>query len=121
MPTPWQGDWTLHDPRDPGRSDRMFPGVGVAASTDAGADTVGSFRLVDPGMRRRIDLEVRNGNTAVVWNPGQAAAARMADVGAHWREFVCLEAANAGPDLIELTPGATHILQQTITATAIVP
>ena len=42
----------------------------------------------------------------------------MADVDAHWREFVCLEAANAGPDLVELAPGASHTLQQTITVTA---
>ena len=74
--------------------------------------------LVDPGMGRRIGLEMRNGNTAVVWNPGAEAAARMADVDAHWREFVCLEAANAGPDLVELAPGASHTLQQTITVTA---
>ncbi len=60
---------------------------------------------------------MRNANTAVVWNPGEAAAARMADVGAHWRQFVCLEAANAGPDLVELAPGASHTLQQTITVT----
>ena len=40
------------------------------------------------------------------------------DVDAHWREFVCLEAANAGPDLVELAPGASHTLQQTITVTA---
>jgi len=102
-----QGDWTLHDPRDPGRSDRMFP--------DAG----GSFRLVDPGMNRRIDLEVRDGRTAVVWNPGEAAAARMADVGGHWRSFVCLEAANAGPDVVELAPGATHVLVQKISVAAL--
>ena len=112
------GHWSLHDPRDPGRSDRLFPGVGVATSTQADADTSARFLLVDPGMGRRIGLEMRNGNTAVVWNPGAEAAARMADVDAHWREFVCLEAANAGPDLVELAPGASHTLQQTITVTA---
>jgi len=98
-----RGHWTLHDPRDPGRSDRMFPGAG------------GSYRLVDPGLGRRIEVEVRDGRTAIVWNPGEAGAARMADVGPHWRQFVCLEAANAGPDDVELAPGATHALVQTIT------
>ncbi len=97
-----QGDWTLHDPRDPGRSDRMFPGAGAR------------YCLVDPGMRRRIALEVGDGRTAVVWNPGESAAARMPDVGPHWRGFVCLEAANAGPDPVELAPGATHTLVQKI-------
>ena len=125
-----QGHWTLDDPRDPGRSDRLFPGAGAGAGTDthvgasAGVDaglgdgTIGHYRLVDPGLRRHIDLAVRNASTAVVWNPGQAAAARMADVGVHWRGFVCLEAANAGSDLVELAPGASHTLQQTITVTA---
>ncbi len=97
-----QGHWSLDDPRDPGRSDRLFPGAG------------GSYRLVDPGLKRRIGLEVRDGRTAVVWNPGETAAARMPDVGPHWREFVCLEAANAGPDVVELAPGATHVLVQEI-------
>ena len=97
-----QGHWSLDDPRDPGRSDRLFPGAG------------GSYRLVDLGLKRRIGLEVRDGRTAVVWNPGETAAARMPDVGPHWREFVCLEAANAGPDVVELAPGATHVLVQEI-------
>ena len=96
------GEWDLHDPRDPGRADRLFPGAG------------GSYRLVDPGLRRRIDLQVRDGATAIVWNPGEAGAAKMADVGPHWRRFVCLEAGNAGPDVVELAPGATHTLVQAI-------
>src|SRR5690606_33199628 len=33
-----QGDWILADPRDPGRSDRTYPGAG------------GRYRLVDPGL-----------------------------------------------------------------------
>jgi glucose-6-phosphate 1-epimerase len=100
-----QGHWNLHDPRDPGRADRLFPAAG------------GHYRLVDPGLRRRIDLQVTDGRSVVVWNPGEAGAARMADVGAHWREFVCLEAANAGPDVVELAPAATHTLVQQISVT----
>jgi glucose-6-phosphate 1-epimerase len=96
------GDWHLLDPRDPGRADFMFPAAG------------GSYRLVDPGLRRRIELEVRDGRTAIVWNPGEAGAAKMADIGPHWRRFVCLEAANAGPDVVELAPGATHALVPSI-------
>lgn len=97
-----RGDWTLLDPRDPGRSDRMY----------GAAD--GQYQLVDPGLDRRIKLSVANGRTAVVWNPGEAAAAKMADVGPHWREFVCLEAANAGPDVVVLPPGENHVLVQMI-------
>ena len=101
-----QGSWTLHDPRDPGRSDRLFPAAG------------GRYRLLDPGLQRMIELQVGQGRTAVVWNPGEAGAARMPDVGPHWRQFVCLEAANAGPDRVELAPGASHTLVQTLSVSA---
>lgn len=37
----------------------------------------------------------------------------MADVGPGWKNYVCLEASNAGPDVVTLAPGARHILKQT--------
>jgi len=97
-----QGDWSLRDPRDPGRSDRIYTGAG------------GRYSLVDPVLRRRIDLQTEGSRTLVAWNPGEAGAAKMEDVGAGWRHFVCLEAANAGPEVIELAPGARHTLKQTL-------
>lgn len=98
-----QGDWLL--PADDPRSDRIYPG----------AD--GRYRLIDPGLQRAIDVEVRGGRSAVVWSPGEHGAAGMADVGPHWREFVCVEAANAGPDRFDVPPGGTHTLTQTISVT----
>ncbi len=97
-----QGDWSLQDPRDPGRSDRIY--------IDAG----GLYTLLDPGLQRRIHLATSGSRTLVAWNPGEAGAHAMVDVGSHWRQFVCLEPANAGPEVIELAPGARHVLQQTI-------
>lgn len=97
-----QGDWNLRDPRDPGRSDRIYLQAG------------GQYSLVDPVLRRRIDLRTEGSKTLVAWNPGEAGAAKMDDVGEGWRQYVCLEAANAGPDVIELAPGARHVLRQTI-------
>jgi glucose-6-phosphate 1-epimerase len=96
------GDWSLQDPRDPGRSDRIYTGAG------------GRYTLLDPGLQRRIEIATAGSRTLVAWNPGEAGAQKMADVGAHWRQFVCLEAANAGPEVIELAAGAQHVLQQTI-------
>lgn len=96
------GDWSLQDPRDPGRSDRIYTGAG------------GRYTLLDPGLQRRIEIATAGSRTLVAWNPGDAGAQKMADVGAHWRQFVCLEAANAGPEVIELAAGAQHVLQQTI-------
>ncbi|MDY6808539.1 MAG: D-hexose-6-phosphate mutarotase [Actinomycetota bacterium] len=93
-------DWVL--PADDPRSDRIYPGAG------------GEYRLIDPVLQRAIDVTVHGGQSAVVWNPGEHGAADMADVGPHWREFVCVEAANAGPDVIDVPAGGTHTLTQTI-------
>jgi len=101
-PRQQQGEWSLRDPRDPGRSDRIY--------TQAG----GRYLLKDPGLKRRIEITTTGSRSLVAWNPGEAGASKMADVGAGWRNYVCLEAANAGPDVVTLAPGAQHVLQQTL-------
>lgn len=98
------GDWRL-PPVTP-RCDRVYP--------DAG----GRYRLVDPGYGRVIEVTAHGARTAVVWNPGPDAESGMADVGAHWPEFLCVEAANAGPDVVEVAAGATHTMTQTISVRA---
>ena len=98
-------DWTLHDPRDPGRSDRIYTGTGHR------------FDLVDPAGGRRIRLDTFGSRSLVVWNPGEAGTAAIADLPDDgWRTFVCLEAANAGEDAIELEPGQRHRLSHVISA-----
>ena len=100
------GAWDLHDPRDPGRSDRIYHRAG------------GRYVLHDPVLRRRIELTTSGSRSLVVWNPGEQGIAAISDAPVDgWRHFVCLEAANAGEDVIELAPGEAHTLQQTISAT----
>lgn len=95
------GDWHLDDARDPGRSDYVY------------TDAPGRYVLDDPGLGRRIVLSTTGSRSLVVWSPGESVAAGMADVGADaWRGFVCLEAANAGPDEVRLAPGTRHLLSQ---------
>ena len=97
------GDWTLQDPRDPGRSDRTYQSTGDC------------FELHDPVLRRCITLQTSGSRSLVVWNPGESGIAAIADAPADsWRDFVCLETANAGEDVIELAPGQRHTLQQTL-------
>ncbi|MFL6587761.1 MAG: D-hexose-6-phosphate mutarotase [Luteimonas sp.] len=97
------GAWVLDDARDPGRSDYIY--------VDAG----GGYLLDDPGLDRRIELETSGSRTLVVWNPGEAAAERGSDMNdGAWRGFLCLEAANAGPDIVRLAPGQTHVLTQRV-------
>ncbi|MGC5245675.1 D-hexose-6-phosphate mutarotase [Gordonia sp. DT219] len=94
------GDWTL--PADRPRSDRVYP--------DAG----GTYRLVDPGFGRAIEIRGHAARTAVVWNPGVDVANGMADIGPHWREFACVETANVGDDAVHVAAGTTHSMWQTI-------
>lgn len=94
------GDWSLREPRDPGRSDRIYTGAG------------GDYTLVDPVLGRRIRILTEGSRSLVAWNPGEQGGRGMADVGDGWRHYVCLEAANAGPDVVVLAPGKTHVLKQ---------
>jgi len=97
------GAWDLHDRRDPGRSDRIYHRVG------------GRYSMHDPVLRRRIHLTTSGSHSLVVWNPGEQGIGALSDAPTDgWRRFVCLEAANAGEDVIELAPGGAHTLQQTI-------
>jgi glucose-6-phosphate 1-epimerase len=45
----------------------------------------------------------------VLWNPFEAKAKTMADIGAgEWKNFVCVEAVNALENTVTVAPGATH-------------
>lgn len=102
------GEWSLDDARDPGRSDRIYSGTGHR------------FDLLDPAGGRRIRLDTFGSRSLVVWNPGQAGAAAIADMPDDgWRTFVCLEAANAGEDAIELEPGQRHRLSHVVSASSL--
>lgn len=99
------GEWNLQDPRDPGRSDRIYHRTG------------NRFALIDPALGRRIDLTTSGSRSLVVWNPGASGISAIGDAPVDgWHRFVCLEAANASEDAISLVPGQTHTLQQTVSA-----
>ncbi|MCS6996009.1 MAG: D-hexose-6-phosphate mutarotase [Casimicrobiaceae bacterium] len=101
------GPWTLADPRDPGRSDRIYH--------DAG----GAYRVNDPTFGRVIEVVSSGSRSVVVWNPGAEAVRGFADIPHEaWPHFLCLEVANCGDDVVELAPGETHVLRQTLTAQA---
>ncbi len=75
----------------------------------------GRYRLRDPIRRRDILIESDGSASVVVWNPGAQAGEQMTDVGANnWRNFFCVEVANAGSDVITLAPQSTHALSQTV-------
>lgn len=99
-----QGDLVQATPFDATAAcDRVYHGVS------------GAYQLNDPVWRRRIVIESTGSQSLVVWNPGAERSRAIADLGpTAWRDFYCLEVANAGPDVVLLAPGAEHQLSQTI-------
>lgn len=65
-------------------------------------------QLVDPGAKRRIVLSLEGFVDAVLWNPGEAKAAALADMGpGEYKQMVCIEAAVATSGPIEVAPDTT--------------
>jgi glucose-6-phosphate 1-epimerase len=87
--------------------DRIYQHPGVAQTHH--------YTLEDRAWQRSIHITTRGSQSLVVWNPGQDQARNMSDVPeTAWSNFLCLEAANAGVDVITLAPGAQHQLSQTL-------
>lgn len=74
-------------------------------------DATGEVMLVDKAGGRSIAVDKSGSRSTVVWNPGPAKAARLGDLGQEgYRQMVCIEPANAGADVVELSPGGMHTL-----------
>ncbi|SIN77343.1 D-hexose-6-phosphate mutarotase [Salinivibrio sp. ES.052] len=57
-----------------------------------------TLTLTDPLGNRRLKVNNRGATSAVIWNPGQAAAVKMADMEDNgYLKFVCIEAAIEQP------------------------
>lgn len=69
--------------------------------------------LIDGGRGARVEIESVGSRSAVVWNPWEQKTARLGDMGSPdaYRQMLCIETANAGDDVVEVAPGATHRLQ----------
>ena len=73
--------------------------------------------LVDDGFGRRVVIEAWGNTDLVVWNPGPAVAAAMADFDSDgFERMLCIEPAIALDNRIRLGPGERHALGQTIRA-----
>lgn len=69
----------------------------------------------DPKWGREILLEKGGSLATVVWNPWIEKSKRLADLPDEaYPEFLCIEAANAGEDVVEVAPGHEHLLMQRI-------
>lgn len=63
-------------------------------------------------QQRRIIIHKQGSDSTVVWNPWQAVAAKMGDLGKDgYRHMLCVESANAMEDSVLLNAGEQHTLQ----------
>ena len=103
-----------------GAQRRQSGGILIAQEVDRiYFGTRGPIDVVDPRLGRTIRVTRAGSDSAVVWNPWRDKAARLGDItdpagGDAWRRLLCVEATNAGPDVVHLAPGATQTLSTTI-------
>ena len=69
----------------------------------------------DPVLGRRLRVGTDGAANRVVWNPWDAEAAKVADIGDAWPRFVAVEAANALDDVVTVPAGSTHTLTYRLT------
>lgn len=76
-----------------------------------------TIEIHDRGWKRRIVIEKEGAATTVVWNPWIEKAQRMPDFGnEEYRQMVCVESGNAGPDRLTLAGGQTAALAVTLSS-----
>jgi glucose-6-phosphate 1-epimerase len=107
------GDTDYLDRADNATPKHQGPGaIRFAGETDQlHLNTRATVTISDPKWRRRIVIEKHGSSSTVVWNPWQAKASTLADLGADaWPHFVCVEPANAAENVVILAPGAIHTM-----------
>lgn len=76
-------------------------------------DTV---RVLDRKGDRTLVVEKSGSRATIVWNPWIEKSKRLADLPDEaYFGFLCIEAANAAPDIIPMSPGKEHTLSQKLT------
>ena len=74
-------------------------------------DTVRECVIEDKMLKRNIVIIKCSSNTTVVWNPWQATADKMGDLGDNgYKRMLCVESGNAADDVVTIPPGKSHHL-----------
>lgn len=114
-------DCLYSDKMDGGAEKRQQGAVTITGETDRVYGGVFEpLEIEDTALGRRITITAEGSSSAVVWNPWSATARAMADLGDDdWRVLLCVETTNAGPDVVDLAPGAEHRLAASYALTAL--
>ena len=76
--------------------------------------------IEDRNLAREIRISKYGSNSTVVWNPWSEKARQMNDLGDEdYTGFVCVETANAGDDLITISPNKNHKLSMNVSVSGI--
>ncbi|HEY8907228.1 MAG TPA: D-hexose-6-phosphate mutarotase, partial [Rhodoferax sp.] len=87
--------------------DVQFTGETDRIYTDTTADSL----IKDAAGERTIRIAKQGSASTVVWNPWVEKEKTMADMAAdEYRQMLCVETCNAGPDVVTLAAGETHAL-----------
>ncbi len=91
---------------------RQTGGVEFTGETDRiYTDTTADCLIQDKAWGRNIRVTKQGSTSTVVWNPWSERAKAFADMAAgEFKDMLCVETCNAGPDQVEVAPGNTHTL-----------
>ena len=95
--------------------------VTITAETDrVYLDTRSKVELLDPVLRRRIEIQKDNSLTTVIWNPWEKKASAMSDLGdVEWTRMLCVETSNVLGYAVEVAPGQQHQMSATLRLTGL--
>ncbi len=91
--------------------------LSIAGETDRVYSSTSTCTVSDKSWRRKITIEKQNSGSTIVWNPGEAKARSMPDLGGDARSrMLCIETGNVGRHRVELGAGQTHQMTARISA-----
>lgn len=94
--------------------------VTFGAEVDRVFQSPAALELRDVGNGRSIRIVKERSGATIVWNPGPELARTMSYLGdEEYRDFVCVEAANAAESAVTLQPGEEHTMRVRYEVTAL--
>ena len=103
---------TYIDKMDDAKEKHQQGAVTISEQTDRiYIDVSGDLVINDPSLSRRIRIRSEGSNSAVVWNPWVEQSAAMGDFGdEEYKQMICVETTNAGPDQITVPANGEYRL-----------